>query len=66
MEMIRELNELIDGSISIKGNFTVKQTFGTASGKFGIGIISNFIYLDIKYAFQQMIEDTYEVLEKST
>ncbi len=46
-------------SFALRGTFTVKQVFGTASGKFGIGAINNFIYLDIKYAFRQIIEETY-------
>jgi len=43
----------------------VKDIFSTASGKFGIGQISKFVYLDIKYAFQQMIEGTYKTLGKN-
>ena len=56
---------LINDPLLIKGNFIVKDNFGTSSGKFGIGQISKYIYLDIKYAFKQMIQDTYVSLGKN-
>lgn len=43
----------------ISGEFIVRQVFDTASGKFGIGHVNNYIYLDLKYALQQMFNHTY-------
>ena len=43
----------------LNGQFIVRQVFSTASGKFGIGHVNNFVYLDIKYALQQMCNFTY-------
>lgn len=37
----------------------MKEVFDTASGKFGIGNVNNFVYLDIRYALQQMLNYTY-------
>ena len=45
----------------VQGSFQVKEVFDTASGKFGIGSVNNYVYLDIKFAFQQMINYTYRI-----
>ena len=42
----------------MEGTFTVKETFSTASGKFGIVEVNQYVYLDIRYAFQQIIKQT--------
>lgn len=41
------------------GEFIVKEVFDTASGKFGIGHVNNYVYLDIRYGLQQMLNYTY-------
>ncbi len=48
----------------MRGTFTVKQVFSTASGKFGIGNVNNYAYLDINYAFQQIMRETYKLIGK--
>ena len=40
----------------MSGTFLVREVFNTASGKFGIGNVNNFLYLDIRYAFGQILE----------
>lgn len=54
--MLRELDALILESIVMSGTFVVKGVFNTASGKFGIGNVNNYLYLDIRYAFRQIME----------
>lgn len=49
----------------LRGTFIVKQVFNTASGKFGIGNVNNYAYLDSKYAFQQIMKETYQNIGKN-
>ena len=63
--MIAELNTLILDSIVLRATFEVRQVFNTASGKFGIGNVNNYLYLDIRYAFNQILAETYRSIGKS-
>ena len=47
----------------LEGEFTVREVFDTASGKFGIGQVNQFVYFDICYALQQIINRTLAIGE---
>ena len=59
MGVSQELDRLINSNLGVGGMFSVRNTFDTASGKFGIGKVNSFVYLDINLALQQMVNQTY-------
>ena len=44
----------------------MKEVFDTAAGKFGIGHVNNYIYLDLQIAYQQMVVNTLKQMGKDT
>lgn len=48
---------------NLTGKFMVKQVFSDAMGKFPIGEIYKFIYMDINSAFQQIVNDTFDQMK---
>lgn len=58
-EVMNELSVLEATELTMSGKFRVKEVFDTSSGKFGIGQVNNYIYLDIRWALQQMVNHTY-------
>lgn len=43
----------------------MRRVFQDSSGKFAVGETSNYIYLDIQYAFRQMINSTLKAKGKN-
>jgi hypothetical protein len=56
--VLKEINSLLSSNVALKGQFEVRETFDTAAGKFGIGHVNNYVYLDINIALQQIVQQT--------
>lgn len=52
-EIIKDMDKLSE--TKMEGKFFVKQKFSDAMGKFPIGEINRFVYMDIDTAFQQIL-----------
>jgi hypothetical protein len=65
-EVMREINKLMEKDLNLTGKFRVREVFDTSSGKFGIGQVNNYVYLDIRWALQQIINQTYSRLGLGT
>ncbi len=65
-EVMKEINKLMEKDLNLTGKFRVREVFDTSSGKFGIGQVNNYVYLDIRWALQQIINQTYSRLGLDT
>lgn len=63
-QVLKELNEMIS-SYDLMGQFEVLETFDTAAGKFGIGKVNNYVYLDLTQSFHQIVNQTLTHYNKS-
>ena len=62
-KIMQEIALLLRPQVSLTGQFTVKYTFDTAAGKFGIGHVNNNVYLDLRSAFQQIVQQTLAAMQ---
>lgn len=55
-EIIDELNFILGNSVVFIGTFIVGGVFEEALGKFPVGTVNNYIYLDSENAFQHIVQ----------